>query len=155
MALRGIGLAAALTLAASPAWAQQAPSTDQTVRVRFAAGSTGAQYRGTLRGYQGVNYVVRAQAGQRLTVQLRTGNPFAYFNIWAPGSDTAAFIGSQGASETEATGGGYSHDMPVTVTGEQRIQVYLMRNAARRGERAPYTIDIAVYGAGEAAPTAN
>ncbi len=41
---------------------------------------------------------------------------------------------------------------PLTASGRHTVQVYLMRNAARRGEVANYTLTIGVTGAAAAAP---
>lgn len=109
---------------------------DSTQRVQFARGASSKAITGSLRGYAGINYLVSARAGQALGVSMRTSNASAHFNIWAPGANEAMFIGSQQAD------GHFSER--ISVTGDYRVQVYLMRSAARRNERATYTLTIGV-----------
>ena len=126
--------AAGLTLA-RPAVAQQ------QVVVSFSKGASSQTLKGSIRGDQSRNYVVDARAGQTMTVDLKPSNASAYFNVLAPGATSAMFIGS-----TE----GNIFSGPLTVTGRHTVQVYLMRNAARRNEIANYTIIIGVKGAATA-----
>jgi hypothetical protein len=132
---------AALTTAglalAQPAMAQQ-----QTV-VSFAKGTSSQTLKGSIKGDQDHNYVVDARAGQTLTVDFKPTNASAYFNITAPGADSAMFIGSSSGNRFAG---------PLTVSGRHVVQVYLMRNAARRNETANYTLTIGVTGAAAAAP---
>lgn len=123
---------AIVTAAAIPAIAQ-API--RTERVQFARGATSATVRGAIRGYDTVDYVVGARAGQSMSVSLQTGSTSAYFNVLPPRSEEAIFNGSiNGASF-----GGRLKD-----SGDYRVRVYLMRNAARRGERATFSLTIGV-----------
>ena len=132
---------AALTTAglalAQPALAQQ-----QTV-VSFAKGTSSQTLKGSIKGDQDHNYVVDARAGQTLTVDFKPTNASAYFNVTAPGADSAMFIGSTSGNRFSG---------PLTVSGRHVVQVYLMRNAARRNETANYTLTIGVTGAAAAAP---
>jgi hypothetical protein len=130
-------LVAAGFLLSQPASAQQ-----QTV-VAFAKGTSSQTLKGSIKGDQDHNYVVDARAGQTLTVDFKPTNASAYFNITAPGADSAMFIGS---SEGNRFSG------PLTVSGRHVVQVYLMRNAARRNEVANYILTIGVTGAAAAAP---
>jgi hypothetical protein len=133
-----IALTVLLAGAAAPADAQ-----DRVERIQFAKGAHSKAIRGRVVGSNGVAYVVAARAGQTVTADLSTSNGSNYFNITAAGSDEALFIGS-------TSGNSYRGTIPVT--GDYRIQVYLMRNAARRHEVAKYTltVTIAVSGAGTA-----
>jgi len=106
--------------------------------VRFAPGTSGATIKETITGYQSVNYKLGAKAGQHMVVVLKTDNGSNYFNIFVPGKgpgDEAMFIGSQ-------QGGRYDGTLPAD--GEYTVQVYLMRNAARRNEKANYTLEIGI-----------
>mgnify|MGYP002780642466 CR=1 FL=1 len=76
------------------------------------------------------------RAGQILDVDMRTSNRSSYYNITAPGASEALFIGS--------TSGDNGYRGWTTRTGTYRIDVYLMRNAARRGENTRYTLTVAV-----------
>lgn len=127
-----IALAAAIVaIVATPVLAQQ----DRTERVQFARGAASKAISGTIRGYAGVNYIVGARAGQVMHATLQTNNASAYFNVWTPGADEALFVGS-------TTGNRFSATLPAD--GDYRVQVYLMRNAARRNERANYTLTVGV-----------
>lgn len=75
------------------------------------------------------------RAGQAMTVALQTQNRSAYFNITAPGARDALFNGS-------VSGNRYRDRAPSG--GRYKIDVYLMRNAARRGEIARYALDVGV-----------
>ena len=115
-----------------PAFAQ-----DRTERVTFASGTTGAILRGTIRGDRGVKYVLGASAGQRMSVDMTTGNASAYFNIRRSGTDTAIYNGS-------INGNGTTVSLPSS--GDWVVDVYLMRNAARRGEVADYRLSVSIEG---------
>jgi hypothetical protein len=89
-------------------------------------------------GYQSVNYKLGAKAGQHMVVVLKTDNGSNYFNIFTPGKgpgDEAMFIGSQQGGRYEGT---------LLTDGEYTVQVYLMRNAARRNEKANCTLEIGI-----------
>ena len=118
----------------------------QQVVVSFAKGTSSQTLKGSIKGDQSRDYIVDARAGQTLTVDFKPSNASAYFNVIAPGADSAMFIGS-----TE----GNRYSGPLTTSGRHTVQVYLMRNAARRGEVANYTITIGVTGAAAAAPRAS
>ena len=107
----------------------------RTETIRFARGATSAVKQGTITGYQSVTYLVDLRAGQMLDVDMRTSNRSSYFNVTAPRASTALFVGSDSA------GNGYRGR--TTVSGTYRIDVYMMRNAARRGESARYTLTVA------------
>ena len=130
-------LATAALALAQPAMAQQ-----QTV-VSFAKGTSAQTLKDSIKGDQDHSYIVDARAGQTLTVDFKPSNASAYFNVIAPGADSAMFIGSSGGNRFSG---------PLTTSGRHTVQVYLMRNAARRGEVANYTITIGVTGAAAAAP---
>lgn len=137
MALKGV-MAAALVLAASPAAAQR------EARVTFAPGAAAATLDGRIRGNEGVTYILGARAGQRMRITFTPSNASANFNVFAPGQATAIFMGAAG---------GHSFDGVLPATGDYRIQVYLMRSAARRNESASYKIRFAIAGgASTAAP---
>jgi hypothetical protein len=113
----------------------QAP--ERTERVQFARGASSSTIRGVIRGYQTVDYILGARQGQTLTVALRTSNRSAYFNVLPVRGDEAIFNGS-------IRGPRYTGRLPQT--GDYRIRVYLMRNAARRGEQASFSLDVGISG---------
>jgi len=111
---------------------------DRYEQVKFPRGASGTSIKSSIVGYQGVNYTLDAKAGQTMTVKLQSSNLSNYFNIYAPGKgpgDEAMVIG-------DINGNSYSGVLPST--GTYTIQVFLMRNAARRNEKASYTLDISV-----------
>ncbi len=105
--------------------------------MQFKKGETGVTIKGQIKGDQIVDYKLRASTGQVVVVQFRPSNPSAYFNVMAPGSDAAMFVGSTSGNE-------FSADL--TASGEYTIRVYLMRNAARRNESVNYTLDVGISG---------
>lgn len=128
---------------------QAASAQDRSERVSFASGRSSKTVHDSITGYETVNYRVNVRAGQRLAASLRTDNASNYFNIWAPGASEALYNGSVS---------GELADVIVRSSGDYRIQVYLMRNAARRNESANYRLKIevtggdATYGGGERQP---
>lgn len=126
-------IAALAVMAATLPATAQAPI--RTERIQFARGATSAIIRGTIRGYDTVDYVVGARAGQAMSVSLQTSSTSVYFNILPPRSEEAIFNGSiKGANF-----GGRLKD-----SGDYRVRVYLMRSAARRGERATFSLTVGV-----------
>jgi len=118
----------------------------ETRPVHFAKGASSTTMKGTLKGDQTIDYKLRARAGQTIHVALTTSNDSNYFNVLPPGSkDEAIFVGSTSGNDwTEQ----------LTADGEYTVRIYLMRNAARRGETARYTLTVGVTGnATAAAPT--
>lgn len=92
----------------------------------------------SLVGRKIIDYKVRARAGQTMSVGLQTDNASNYFNVLPPGSnDVAVFIGSTGGNDWSGR---------LTADGAYTIRVYLMRSAARRNEKANYTLTLAVTG---------
>ena len=128
---------AALCLAATLA----TPTLSQpmeTRQVQFDVGTSGTVIRDSITGYEGIDYKLGASAGQRMVVDLGTSNLSNYFNIMAPGADSALFLG---ASD------GTHFDGILPANGEYTIRVFLMRNAARREETADYSLSIHIGGA--------
>jgi hypothetical protein len=106
--------------------------------LQFAKGASSATVKGSITGYQAVDYKLRAHAGQSMSVTLVTSNGANYFNVLPPGStDVAIFIGS--SSGNQWTG-------QLTADGEYTIRIYLMRSAARRNEVANYTLSVGISG---------
>ena len=133
------GLFAALSFVtlvlAAPAAAQ--PPAPRQERVAFAKGASSATVKGQLKGDETVDYVVRAAAGQTLSVTLKPSHPSNYFNVLPPDSpDAAMYVGQ--------TGEPYTGMLPAD--GDYKVRVYLMRNAARRGAVSSFTLTVGVAG---------
>lgn len=105
----------------------------ESKRVKFAKGAASSTVTGAISGDRTVDYKVRAKAGQMMSVSLDTSNPSLQFNVLPPKSDTALFVGSSSGSK-------WSGALPAS--GDTTIRVYLMRNAARRGEAGQYKLTI-------------
>jgi len=130
----GLAIAAAMTATAFAASAQ-APAQPRSERLVFARGASSVSVRGTVRGYDSVDYIVGGRGGQMLDVTMRSPNGSAYFNVLPSRSPEAIFIGS-------TSGNQFSGRLPAS--GDYRIRVYLMRNAARRGETAVYNLTVGI-----------
>jgi len=106
-------------------------------KVSFAKGSSSTVIKDQIKGDTTIDYVVRAAAGQTLSVKLQKNNGQNYFNVLPPGSTgSAMFVGDSGEN--------YSGTLPAD--GDYAVRVYLMRPAARRGESSSYMLTIAVTG---------
>ncbi|MET0848212.1 MAG: hypothetical protein ABWY46_18665, partial [Pseudomonas sp.] len=122
-------LAVMVSLSARAA-TEVAPRVEQ---VPFDKGNNAVEIKQSIQGRLTAQYRVSAKAGQILTVDLKPSNTSAYFNITAKGADSALFNGSIMGN----------HFMgPLPADGEYTVQVYLMRNAARRNEVANYNLSL-------------
>lgn len=108
-------------------------------RITFAKGTSSATLSGTVKGRDSMEYMLGAASGQHMRAKLTSPSNSIYFNVFAPGKlpgkDEALFIGDTG---------GDTFDGVLPASGDYMIQVYLYRNAARAGERATFTLDVAV-----------
>jgi hypothetical protein len=112
------------------------------VPVHFKKGASQASIKGHIKGRETIDYILRARAGQTMTVNLETSHMGAYFNVLPPGSDNEAiFVG-------QVAGPKFEGKLPKD--GDYKIRVYLVRAAARRNESAKYTLKVKITG-GEAA----
>ncbi|WP_299845561.1 SH3 domain-containing protein [uncultured Jannaschia sp.] len=84
-------------------------------------------------GDEAIDYVVETTQPGLLSVDLKPSNPATVFNLLAAGNDTAIFVGS--TSGTVA-------DVPVESGRTYIIRTFLMRSAARRNERATYSLAV-------------
>ena len=113
--------------------------------LQFAKGSSSATVKASIRGDQTIDYKLRAKAGQSMNVTLKSSNGSNYFNVLPPGSnDVAIFTGSTSGNE-------FSGALPSD--GEYTVRVYLMRSAARRNEKASYTLTVGIAGSASASPS--
>ena len=122
-----------LALLSSSIIAQDKVTTHQ---VHFDKGTTGTTVKGHVKGYDTVNYKLGAKSGQSMRVSLESKK--AFINIFEPGKgvgDGAMFIGS-------IKGVNYTGVLPES--GTYTIQVYLMRNEARRDTKTNYILHIGI-----------
>jgi hypothetical protein len=130
-------LAVAVFLLLLPLTAGAQPAPPRQERVAFAKGASSATIKGQIKGDADIDYLVRAAAGQTISVALKVSNRSNYFNVLPPGSaDVAMYVGQTGES--------YTGMLPAD--GDYTVRVYLMRNAARRNEASDYTLTIGVTG---------
>ena len=67
----------------------------RTEQVQFEQGASSATIESLISGYESVDYILRASAGQYMNVSMATDNTSNYFNIIAPSKENEAmFIGS-------------------------------------------------------------
>lgn len=111
-----------------------ATAADKVAKHTVDANTSGTKVlRGKIRGYDTAEYKVRLRQGQTLAIGLKTNLRSNYFNITAPGATEALFNGSIK---------GLDYQGKVEQDGEYSVNVYLMRNAARRNESANYTLTV-------------
>lgn len=135
--MRSLLAAAAVLVLLAPMTAGAQPAPPRQERVTFAKGASSATIKGTIKGYADVDYVVRAAAGQTISVSLTGSNRSNYFNLLPPGSaDAAMYVGQDG--------GPYTGMLPTD--GDYKVRVYLIRAAARRNEISNYELTIGVTG---------
>ncbi|AYM78804.1 hypothetical protein D9M09_25695 [Janthinobacterium agaricidamnosum] len=124
------GLLLAALVFATPAWSAD-PVHKETVELT--AGKAARSVKGKIKGYATAEYTLTGKAGQTLSVKLKTNQASNYFNIRQAGQEEALFIGS-------TSGNSYQAKLPAD--GEYTVQVYLMRNAARRNAVASYSLEM-------------
>ena len=107
----------------------------RTEEIRFDRGASSATRRDAVKGYETVTYLLDVRAGQSISVSLQSSNRSGYFNVTAPRADQALFNGSNSGERYRGR---------AMTSGRYKIEVYLMRNAARRGETMRYTLDVGV-----------
>lgn len=121
-------------LAALAPGASLAQDAHRTLKMTFKDGR--ATVSGQIRGYDYVDHVFSAGASESIDVEMKTANSATYFNLLAPGEkDTAFFIGSTSGKRFAG---------PAPASGDYIARVYMMRSAARRGEKAAYKLTVAL-----------
>jgi hypothetical protein len=107
-----------------------------TERVHFAKGANSATIEGRIQGDMTIDYLLGARKGQTMNVSMATDNGANYFNIIAPGKENEAmFVGSSSGNQFEGR---------LPESGDYKVRVYLMRNAARRDEIANYRLEMSI-----------
>jgi len=138
MPIRTVALAAALWACSTAAFATDAV---KRVPVHFAQGATGATVQGAIKGYDSVEYLVVARAGQTLRVAM-SGSSNADLNVYPPAAP------SEGAEaltlDTVYAKTGATHSVRLPADGQYRLQVYQSRAAARRGTQSKFALKIEV-----------
>ncbi|RXM38853.1 DNA breaking-rejoining protein [Chryseobacterium sp. CH21] len=108
----------------------------KTQKVKFEVGKSSVLIKGTVKGYQMVDYIVTAKENQILNVDFKADKGSCYFNVLPPGSqDEAIFVGSSEGNNFAGT---------LSLSGPYKIRVYLMRNDARRNIVSNFSLNILV-----------
>lgn len=106
-------------------------------KVNFLQGSTHLTLTGKFQGYDDVKYRISAKNGQILRFNINSLGNLAYVNIFAPGKkpgkDNALLIGSTV---------GFKGELTLPVDGDYIVQVYQMRNSARKNKTVKYSLDV-------------
>jgi hypothetical protein len=141
-----LGMAAIAIAGVLPPLPAAAEAGIKQVQVQFPKGKSGTTIHGSVTGNGTVDYVLRAAAGQTMTVKLAGGST-VYHNVLPPGSTgEALFVGSShGASSTTT----------LPTSGPYTIRVYQMGDAKSSGKRSNFTLDVAITGTAQAAAGAS
>lgn len=111
----------------------------QTKRMTIPAGKTSVSATGSITGYQDIDYIVNAAAGQTMTVTLKTNKTSNYFLVYGPGDAETAIYNSDAGEQT--------WKKTLDQGGDYTIRVYLYRNAARNNVKANFTVTVTVKNA--------
>lgn len=122
-------------LAASLVWCGGAMAADRVERVTLSGEAI--TLKGEIKGYDGVQYTFDAPPNQELVIRLSSSNPSNYFNVERAGVAEALCQGAM-------TGNVCS--VRTASSAAYLVDVFLMRNAARRAEAASYSLTIAQGG---------
>ena len=116
-------------------------------QIAFGKGKSSASVSGKIKGSDDVDYVIRASAGQTMTVDFKAGKGAAYFNVLPPGSTgEAIFVGSSEGNHFKAA---------LPADGDYTIRVYLMGGAKDSDKPVSYTLKVGIPASGKSASTSN
>lgn len=104
-------------------------------QVELTQGAPAKKLSGKIKGYDTVEYSIAVPAGSKLDLKLKSGNTANYFNVTAAGTDEALFVGSRDGKHFNNTA---RSDV------SYKVNVYLMRNAARKNQTASYVLEAGV-----------
>lgn len=108
-------------------------SAQTKVRVRFAKGEISSIVKGKISGYRYVDYIVKAQSGQKMTASLNSAHLGCSFVIFYSDMKNV----EDATSVTDFT-------RNVDVTDDYIVRVALPRSAARRKETAGFALKITI-----------
>lgn len=113
----------------------------ETKQITFAKGKSSAVVKGTIKGDESVDYVLRAGAGQTLNVDFKASKGAAFFNVIAAGGNDTLFNGM-------SDGNHYSGTLPSN--GEYIIRAYLKGGAKDSDKPVTFTIKVGIPATGQA-----
>lgn len=109
------------------------------VPVHFAKGQSATTFKGSFKGYDTVEYLLTAKAGQVLSVKV-SGSSNANINVFPP-ADYVLPDPQQLALPLEGTD---TRSARLPAYGLYRIQIYQPRASARRGAVVKYSLKVEV-----------
>lgn len=111
-------------------------SGQSRVNVSFRQGTTSGTYRGSIKGERFVDYVLRGNAGQTMTIKLtRRSGEYPYFNVLSDGSDVAI---ADNAREVTS----WSGELPAT--GTYAVRVYMAKAGRLAGRTSNFGISFSI-----------
>lgn len=121
------------------------PAEAATKQMQFAKGKTSASVTGKITGNDSMDYLLRANAGQTMTVDFKASKSAAYFNVLPPGSSgEAIFVGS-------SAGNHFKGELPSD--GDYILRVYLMGGAKDSDKPVNYTLKVNIKSSGKTSST--
>ncbi|HTO09274.1 MAG TPA: hypothetical protein VMR86_19640 [Myxococcota bacterium] len=102
------------------------------------AGAGSEEYKGTAKGTNSKSYTVEVAAGQKLAVELKAKSSAVHFNVIPP----PASLGDNPAPIYLGESGGRSFAQRLDKPGRYRIDVFLEKADAERGEQASFTLSV-------------
>ncbi|WP_427144093.1 hypothetical protein ACQCLI_32690 (plasmid) [Pseudomonas nitroreducens] len=117
-------------------WAH-ADDLETNVPVHLSKGQEHVVYKGSLSGFESLNYLIPAKSGQDFSVKI-SGSPSASFNVFAPGTvpGESRGIGHGGCSD--------GWHKKLHLTGDYTVQVFQLSKQASRGARIKFEVDFVV-----------
>lgn len=113
-------------------------SDTTSIPVTFTSAKNSTTVHGSIKGYKSIDYLIKASAGQKLNVSMKSTSNSNSFNVYAPDSDGTAM--SQPGNFDNAYSGILPND------GVYVVRVYLVRAAARRNETSSFDLSIQIDG---------
>lgn len=112
-------------------------------KIQFAKGKSSASVSGKVQGSHYVDHVLRASAGQTMTVDFKASKGAAYFNLLPPGGTgetPSLFNGSMDGDHFKGT---------LPSDGDYTIRVYLMGAAEDSDKPVTYTLKVSIPASGK------
>ena len=103
-------------------------------RIQFIPGTTSTRIHGMISGHETKEYILRASAGQTLTIAFRASNRYAYYAIR---NENKMIFDSSAETENQPV-------IRLPDNADYKIIVFLMRNEARREGQADFTLDVEI-----------
>ncbi len=100
------------------------------MRISFAPGATSATVNGSIRGYETRDYILNAQAGQRMTVNLDSNSSFMQLAVLNPQGDTL-YVGTNWTGKLPSK-------------GDYLVRVGLVRAEARRNGAGGFKLTVEI-----------